>query len=86
MDYSHEIIALNTPAKPQTVDLHGLRVQEAIEVAERAFRDALDSGYGSLRVITGKGLHSKNNLPILKNALIREMEKYVPRILHVIYK
>ena len=69
------IIARNTPGKPQTVDVHGLRVQEAIEVVEKAFRDALTSGYGTLKVITGKGLHSKNNLPVLKNAVIREMEK-----------
>lgn len=57
------------------MDLHGLRVQEAIEVVEKAFRSTLESGYGTLKVITGKGLHSKNNLPILKNAVIREMEK-----------
>jgi DNA-nicking Smr family endonuclease len=69
------IIARNTPGKLQSVDIHGLRVQEAIEVVEKAFREALISGYGTLKVVTGRGLHSKNNLPVLKNAVIREMEK-----------
>ncbi|KAF8629842.1 hypothetical protein AX15_003208 [Amanita polypyramis BW_CC] len=67
--------ARNPPERLLTVDVHGLRVQEAIEITEKAFRDALTSGHGTLRVITGRGLHSKNNLPVLRNALIREMEK-----------
>ncbi|KAF8629156.1 hypothetical protein AX17_005741 [Amanita inopinata Kibby_2008] len=65
----------NMTQRAQTVDVHGLRVIEAIEVTENAFREALASGHGTLRVITGKGLHSKNNQPVIKNALIKTMER-----------
>jgi hypothetical protein len=63
--------------KPQTIDVHRLRVNEAIRVTEKAFRDVLVNGQNSLRVIVGKGNHSRGGFPVLKGALIREMEKYV---------
>ncbi|PFH49782.1 hypothetical protein AMATHDRAFT_146907, partial [Amanita thiersii Skay4041] len=65
----------NMSHSSQTVDVHGLRPQEAIEVTEKAFREALASGHGTLKVITGKGLHSKNNIPVLRNNLIKSMEE-----------
>ncbi|KAM6502135.1 hypothetical protein JOM56_002112 [Amanita muscaria] len=57
------------------VDVHGLRVNEAVEMTEQALRKALSSGHETLRVITGRGAHSKGKLPVLKYALLRAMEK-----------
>ena len=72
------VVARNPPGQSHLLDVHGLRPQEAIEETERALRNALSSGYGTLKVITGKGLHSKNKLPVLRNALVRAMQEYVP--------
>ncbi|KAF8070701.1 hypothetical protein FPV67DRAFT_1038074 [Lyophyllum atratum] len=69
----HVPAARNASQKPDTVDVHGLRVAEAIRMTEKALRDALTFGYPVVRVIVGKGLHSVNNIPILKETLMRTM-------------
>ncbi|KAG6831574.1 hypothetical protein H0H87_004793 [Tephrocybe sp. NHM501043] len=57
-----------------TVDVHGLRVAEAVARTEQALLNALNARAPSLRVIVGKGLHSAGNIPILKGTIIRIME------------
>ncbi|KAG6866773.1 hypothetical protein C0991_011432 [Blastosporella zonata] len=59
-----------------TVDVHGLRVAEAVAQTEQALRDAINARAPSVRVIVGKGLHSAGNIPILKGAIIKIMEGY----------
>lgn len=57
------------------IDLHGLRVQEALDILdeclERASANAQMTGVPSakLEVITGRGVHSVRNIPILKPAV-----------------
>lgn len=67
-------LARNSIRKPQTVDVHGLRVAEAIQITEKALREALTSKYPFVRVIVGKGLHSQGGKPVLKQALMKTME------------
>ncbi|KAI0072513.1 hypothetical protein K474DRAFT_1604982 [Panus rudis PR-1116 ss-1] len=69
-------IAHNLNAEPQEIDVHRLGVQEAVFEIRRALKDAYVSGATSLKIIVGKGKHSKGKLSVLKPAVIRELEKY----------
>ena len=63
--------------EPQTIDVHRLKVQEAIEKVEQALYDAIVTNTPELRIITGRGNHSKNGIPTLKLAIIGAMQEYV---------
>ena len=60
-----------------TVDLHGLRVAEAIRRTEHAIRDVFLRGGGELRVIVGKGNHSIGGKAVLRPAVLKAMQQYV---------
>ncbi|KAJ3013107.1 hypothetical protein NUW54_g1679 [Trametes sanguinea] len=62
--------------QPQTIDVHRLKVPEAIEKVEQALYDAVVTGTPELRIITGQGKHSKNKIPALKLAIIGAMADY----------
>jgi len=68
--------ARNPSSSLRTLDVHGLRVAEAIKLTEKALRDAVTKGHPDIRVIVGKGLHSIDGIPVLKLAIIREMQLY----------
>lgn len=55
------------------IDLHGLYVKEALARLSQFIRDAPQSGETTLRVITGKGLHSDRGeaqiIPAVQEAL-----------------
>lgn len=63
--------------QPQTIDVHRLKVPEAIEKVEQALYDSIVTGTPELRIITGQGHHSKNKIPALKLAIIGAMAEYV---------
>ncbi|KAI0823691.1 hypothetical protein BC628DRAFT_1411449 [Trametes gibbosa] len=65
--------AHNMKPQPQTIDVHRLKVPEAIEKVEQALYDAIVTGTPELRIITGRGNHSKNKIPALKLAIIGAM-------------
>ena len=65
------------PQDRRTIDVHGLRQVEAIRRTEVAIRDALLAGATRLRVICGRGVHSKGGIPVLKRALIDATGQYV---------
>lgn len=68
----------NNQKQPRgTIDLHGLYVKEAIEQTEKAIADGQRSGLDELRVITGKGIHSKNHQAKIKPAVEGLMRKCV---------
>ena len=67
------ITAHNLKPEPQTIDIHRLNVNEAVAEVKRALREARSSGSPEVRVITGRGKHSKNQIPVLKKALIQKM-------------
>ncbi|PBK91405.1 hypothetical protein ARMGADRAFT_200422 [Armillaria gallica] len=56
-----------------TIDLHGLLTAEAVIKTEKAFKAVLEEGGKSLRVIVGKGLHSKQRKAKLKPAVEKAM-------------
>lgn len=56
-----------------TIDLHGLLTSEAVIKTEKAFKAVLEEGGKSLRVIVGKGLHSKQRKAKLKPAVEKAM-------------
>ncbi|THH33321.1 hypothetical protein EUX98_g873 [Antrodiella citrinella] len=68
--------AHNLNPEPQTIDVHRLVVPEAITEVKRALREARSSGTTELRIITGRGKHSKGNIPVLKKAIIQKLVEY----------
>jgi DNA-nicking Smr family endonuclease len=52
-------------------DLHGLTKDEAKVAAERFLRDARTAGKRCVVLVHGRGLHSKDQMPVLKEALKR---------------
>ena len=53
-----EIVKKNLHIK--SLDLHGHSLEEANEIVERFIRKSYEEKVGKIRVVTGKGLHSKN--------------------------
>ncbi len=51
------------------VDLHGMTREEAKGAVERFLRQARNAGKRCVLVVHGRGLHSKDQLPVLKDAL-----------------
>jgi DNA-nicking Smr family endonuclease len=51
------------------VDLHGLRVTDALTVVEAALREAEAQKLGTLRIVCGKGRGSKGGLGVLRAAV-----------------
>ena len=60
---------------PQEIDVHRLTVDEAFVQVRKAIRDARGFGAQELRIIVGKGNHSKDKAPVLKPAIISELKK-----------
>lgn len=63
------------------LDLHGLNRQEARDTLERFIIDSVRNGLGCVRIIHGRGRHSKH-LPVLKERVqtwlsTRRMSRYV---------
>lgn len=69
--------AHNLRPEPQTIDVHRLKVVEALEKVDQALYDAIVTNTPELRIITGRGNHSKNGIPALKLAIIGAMQEYV---------
>lgn len=51
------------------VDLHGMKRDEAKLEVERFLRSSRNAGKRCVLVVHGRGLHSKDQLPVLKDAL-----------------
>ncbi|KAI0085101.1 hypothetical protein BDY19DRAFT_968075 [Irpex rosettiformis] len=71
--------AHNLNPAPQEIDVHRLNSEEAFAQVKKAIRDARGFGATQLRIIVGKGNHSKGNVPVLKPAITSELQKlYIP--------
>ncbi|KAI0692025.1 hypothetical protein C8T65DRAFT_670167 [Cerioporus squamosus] len=68
--------AHNMRPEPQTIDVHRLKVAEAVEKVEQALYDAIVTNTPELRIITGRGNHSKSGIPAIKLAVIGLMQDY----------
>lgn len=71
------IFMANNEDSPQgTVDLHGLYTSEALERTEQAVRQAQSQGWTEMRIIVGKGLHSKDHRQHIAPAVEKMMRDY----------
>ena len=52
-----------------SLDLHGMTQLEAKEAVDRFLSDSRRAGKRCVRIIHGRGLHSKDQLPVLKESL-----------------
>lgn len=68
--------AHNLAVEPQTIDVHRLKVPEAIAKSQEALYELMKTGAPELRIITGRGKHSRGGIPVLKLALVRAMQEY----------
>ena len=69
------VLVHNADPQPHEVDVHRLHAEEAAKQVKRAMREALLDGASELRIITGRGNHSKNKIPVLKTAILAELAK-----------
>lgn len=69
-------MANNEDSPPGTVDLHGLYTSEALERTEQAVRQGQSQGWSELRIIVGKGLHSKDHRQHIAPAVEKLMRDY----------
>lgn len=58
-----------------TVDLHGLQVEEALDIVKQRISQLQKKGDGELTVITGAGLHSDKNGPKIKPAIMKMLSE-----------
>jgi DNA-nicking Smr family endonuclease len=58
-----------------TLDLHGLRVEEARQALQRFLAHALSRGFRCLRVIHGKGKRTGDSQPVLK----QKVDQWLPQ-------
>ncbi|OSX66074.1 hypothetical protein POSPLADRAFT_1068890 [Postia placenta MAD-698-R-SB12] len=68
--------AHNQKPQPQEIDVHRLKVPEARARVEEALYGAMMAGVPELRIITGRGNHSKGKIPALKLAIIGQLQDY----------
>ncbi|KAG1813739.1 hypothetical protein EV424DRAFT_1416248, partial [Suillus variegatus] len=67
---SAKIFQENNQNRRNEVELHGLYVSEAESYFDISVQEAQDREESSLRVIVGKGIHSDNNIPKIKPAIL----------------
>ncbi|KAK0196118.1 hypothetical protein F5146DRAFT_1176254 [Armillaria mellea] len=62
--------------EPGEINLHGLYVKEAITYTDAAIKEAKLQGASEIRIIVGKGLHSRSRKAILRPAFKDLMDEY----------
>ena len=70
-----DVPAHNATTLDGTIDVHGLKVSEAIRKTELELQDVQRRGGRNLKVIVGRGKHSPSGIPALKFAILERMEK-----------
>ena len=76
MNFLHKLISAAFPELTPEVDLHGLRVPEALEATEKAIAAAKKGGAASLRIICGKGKGSPGGRGVLREAVAGWLEAH----------
>jgi len=66
-------------AGPPELDLHGLRSTDAWDALERFLDSARKRGVAQVRIIHGRGIHSKENNAVLKRLTIQFLQRYSSR-------
>lgn len=97
---SRGITALRLSKVTSSIDLHGFTRQEAYDAARTFLKEEYCKGHKKVAIVTGKGLHSKDGVPVVKESVIEAIrslnivrEYYSPReiyggggTIHVIFK
>ncbi|KAH8119168.1 hypothetical protein DFH11DRAFT_1722723 [Phellopilus nigrolimitatus] len=78
-------LANNETPYADKIDVHHLKVLEAVRQTERALYAVQQRGGKELQVIVGRGKHSLGGVPVLKNAIIDKMTKFVRPFLTIIF-
>jgi len=68
--------ANNADSPPDTLDLHGLYVKEALAKTEEAVQKAQAQAFPQLKLIVGKGIHSRDHVAHIKPAVEDLLRKY----------
>ena len=87
-----EVLQKNKVKRVRTFDFHGYSLDQANKKIKDLIYDSYNQGVGKLIIVTGKGLHSKNeknpyiskDLSILKYSL-PEFIKNHPELMNLIY-
>ncbi len=61
------------PPPQETLDLHGYTAQEAEDKARHFIEDARHRGIRTVRIITGKGLHSPGGVAVLPDIIEQQL-------------
>ncbi len=80
------VSALRAMEPEVTLDLHGMKVQEAEEACITFLKDSSENGLKKVAIITGKGLHNDKGFSLLKDAAMSAIrlsglvtEAYTPK-------
>ena len=76
MTWLRRLLAQAFPQSTPEIDLHGLRVPEALAVVERALRHAEGRGARRIRIVSGKGLGSAGGKGVLREAVAGWLEHH----------
>lgn len=68
--------ANNADSPPGTIDVHGLYVKEALAKVDEVIRQAQAQNFPQLRIIVGKGIHSKDHVSHIRPAVEDMLHKY----------
>lgn len=80
------VSALRAMEPEVTLDLHGMKVQEAEEACTAFLKDSAANGLRKISIITGKGLHNDKGFSLLRDAALSAIrlsgvvtEAYTPK-------
>ncbi len=80
------VSALRAMEPEVTLDLHGMKVQEAEEACASFLKESASKGLKKISIITGKGLHNDKGFSLLKDAALSAIrlsgvvtEAYTPK-------
>jgi len=76
MSIVRKIIAAAFPEKAPEIDLHGLRVPEALDRVSAALTQAKRDEVSMIRIICGKGKGSPGGRGVLREAVAGHLEKH----------
>ncbi len=76
MGWFRRLLRLAFPDACPEVDLHGLRVPEALGALQQALRSAEGRGERRLRVVCGKGRGSPDGIGVLRSAVAGWLEQH----------
>jgi len=64
-------LSAGRPPVDVEIDLHGMTQEQALQALAKALEEALFQGWRVLSLVHGRGLHSKDKRPVLKQAVYR---------------